>query len=169
MLKKRIIPTLLFNNHSLVKGKKFNSSRKVGSVMEAISMYDLREVDELFFFDIEASKENKVIDFSYVSEISKECFVPLCVGGGIKDLKSIYKLLSSGADKVSINSNALLNKNFIYQSAKEFGSQCIVVSLDYKYENDKKYIYIKSGGRMRGFTLKILQLHSNNIQYHINI
>ena len=69
MLKKRIIPTLLFNNHSLVKGKKFNSSRKVGSVMEAISMYDLREVDELFFFDIEAYKENKVIDFYYVSEI----------------------------------------------------------------------------------------------------
>ena len=130
MLKTRIIPTLLFKNHSLVKGKNFDSSRVVGSVLESVKLYEVREVDELIFLDINATKNRCDPEYDYIETISKDCFVPLCVGGGIKNLKQIYKIFKSGADKVSINSEAFLNPHFILEASKEFGSQCIVISID---------------------------------------
>tara|TARA_B100001996_G_scaffold22239_1_gene17663 strand:+ start:463 stop:1218 length:756 start_codon:yes stop_codon:yes gene_type:complete len=145
MLKKRVLPSLLFKENSLVKGKKFNSSRKVGSVMEAIKTYDLREVDELFFFDVSASLENRTVDHNYINDISKECFVPLCVGGGVNSIESISNLLKSGADKVCVNSKAISDLSFLEKASKKFGSQCIVVSIDYRAHDDFQYVYSKSG------------------------
>ena len=145
MLKTRIIPTLLFKNHSLVKGKNFDSSRVVGSVLESVKLYEVREVDELIFLDINATKNRCDPEYDYIETISKDCFVPLCVGGGIKNLKQIYKIFKSGADKVSINSEAFLNPHFILEASKEFGSQCIVISIDYKKKDEQNLVYINSG------------------------
>lgn len=143
MLKKRLIPTLLYRESVLVKGKKFISKRKIGSLMEAVKVYNLREVDELILLDID-EKDNGP-DLNIISEAASECFVPLAVGGGIKNLKMIYNILRSGADKVCINSNAIKNHNFIKDASKEFGSQCIVVSVDYISQNKKNFVYINSG------------------------
>jgi|TARA_B100000787_G_scaffold63766_1_gene46830 cyclase len=144
MLKKRVIPTLLFKDNVLVKGKNFLSDRPVGSAIESIQIYDFREVDELIFYDILATKKDQCPDYNLISEISKECFVPLIIGGGIDNLKIIEKLLRVGADKVSINTAASLNPNFLKLASKEFGSQCIVASLDYK-KSDHYKVYINSG------------------------
>jgi imidazole glycerol-phosphate synthase subunit HisF len=137
MLKKRVIPALLIKDNLLVKTKKFNSPRSIGSIIEAVKLYDLREVDELVLLDISNSKKKNEPNYSTIAEVSKECFVPFCVGGGINNIKTIYKVLNSGADKVSINTQAILNPAFIKEAAKEFGSQCIVVSIDY-YKYGKK-------------------------------
>jgi cyclase len=139
MLKKRVIPALLIKDNLLVKTKKFKSPRSIGSIIEAVKLYDLREVDELVLLDISNSKKRNEPNYSTIAEVSKECFVPLCVGGGINDIKTIYKVLKSGADKVSINTQAIHNPKFIKEAAKEFGSQCIVVSIDY-YKNGKEFL-----------------------------
>jgi cyclase len=136
MLKKRVIPALLIKDNLLVKTKKFKSPRSIGSIIEAVKLYDLREVDELVLLDISDRKKRNEPNYATIAEVSKECFVPLCVGGGINDIKTIYKVLNSGADKVSINTHAIHNPKFIKEAAKEFGSQCIVVSIDY-YKNGK--------------------------------
>ena len=139
MLKKRVIPALLIKDNLLVKTKKFKSPRSIGSIIEAVKLYDLREVDELVLLDISKSKKRNEPNYSTIAEVSKECFVPLCVGGGINDIKTIYKVLKSGADKVSINTQAIHNPKFIKEAAKEFGSQCIVISIDY-YKNGKEFL-----------------------------
>jgi cyclase len=138
MLKKRVIPALLIKDNLLVKTKKFKSPRSIGSIIEAVKLYDLREVDELVLLDISNIKKNNEPNYSTIAEVSKECFVPFCVGGGINEINTIYKVLNSGADKVSINTQAIHNPKFIKEAAKEFGSQCIVVSIDY-YKEGKNF------------------------------
>ena len=144
MLKKRVIPTLLFKDNVLVKGKKFLSDRPVVNVVESVKTYNIREVDELIFYDILATKNNNLPDYDLINYISKECFVPLVVGGGVKNLKIIEKLLRVGADKVSVNTEAILDPNFLKQASLEFGSQCIVAGLDYKITENYK-VFGKSG------------------------
>jgi len=144
MLKKRIIPTLLYNNNTLVKGKNFKSDRSVGSAIESIKIYNHREVDELVFFDLVASRSQSQPDYGLILELSKECFVPFAVGGGINKLETIEKLLKNGADKVVINSEGVINPKFLQSSSKEFGSQCIVLSLD--YSKKKNYGLIVNSG-----------------------
>jgi cyclase len=143
VLKKRLIPSLLYRENVLVKGKKFISKRKIGSILESIKVYNLREVDELILLDVD--KKNNGPDLNIISEAASECFVPLAVGGGIKNLNMIYNVLKSGADKVCINSHAIKNPNFIKDASKEFGSQCIVISVDYISKNKKNLIYTDSG------------------------
>jgi cyclase len=92
MLKKRVIPALLIKDNLLVKTVKFNSPRTIGSIIEAVRLYDLREVDELVLLDITKSNKNKEPNYKIINEVSKECFVPLCVGGRISDVKTIYKV-----------------------------------------------------------------------------
>ena len=144
MLKKRVIPTLLFKENVLVKGQKFLSDRPVVNAIESVKIYDIREVDELIFYDILATKKNVLPDYSLVSDLSKECFVPLVIGGGINNLNSIEKLLRAGADKVSINTAAILDKNLLREASREFGSQCIVASLDYRVSKNYK-VFAKCG------------------------
>jgi len=143
VLKKRLIPSLLYRENVLVKGKKFVSKRKIGSIIEAVKVYNLREVDELILLDVD--KKYSEPDLNIISEVASECFVPLAVGGGIKSLNMIYDVLRNGADKVCINSHVIKNPNFIKEASKEFGSQCIVVSVDYIFHNKKNLIYVDSG------------------------
>lgn len=146
MLKIRIIPTLLYKENSLVKGVKFDSWRRVGTILPAIKVYNMRQVDELIVVDISATKEQRRPDFELVKEFSCECFVPLTVGGGIRSIDDIRNLLKAGADKVCINSFAYQNPDFIKQAAEIFGSQCIVVSVDAKKTDDGFYhCYSHSG------------------------
>jgi len=132
MLKNRIIPTLLWKNVGLVKGRGFDSRRRVGTILPAVNVYNLRQVDELILVDITATAESRDPDYATVEEISRECFVPLTVGGGIRTLDHIRELLRHGADKVCINSAAYRDPELIRQAADRFGSQCILASIDYR-------------------------------------
>ena len=153
MHKVRIAPTLLYKNN-LVKGKNFESWRVVGNLYQMIKLYNLREVDELIFFDIEASKNN-IIQLSLIDEFADECFVPLTIGGGIKTLEDIDNLLRVGADKVCINTNAVKDINFVTKAVNKYGSQCIVVSIDYKTNKDnQKEIFVNSGKTPTGIILQ---------------
>jgi len=145
MLKLRIIPTLLFKNLKLVKGKKFNSWRTTQSIMTAVRIYNLRQVDELILLDISATNLGQKIDLELVNDVANECFMPLTFGGGISSTGDISDLLKAGADKVCINTAATIDLKFIGDACKEFGSQSIVVSVDYKIINDRIYIFSNSG------------------------
>lgn len=146
MLKKRIIPILLWKDTGLVKGKNFNSWRRVGSVLPAVKVHNLRDVDELILLNIESTLNNKPLDIELINQVAKSCFVPLTIGGGVKDMKFASRLLSEGADKISINSAAYNNLNLIKELSKEFGSQCVVSSIDVKKNQEGDYsCYSHSG------------------------
>lgn len=151
MLKTRVIPTLLWKDFGLVKGVSFDSWRRVGSVLPAIKVYNTREVDELILVDILATGEGREPDYESVSEFSAECFVPLTVGGGIRTMEHITRLLRAGADKVAINTAAYEDLQLIAESADRFGSQCIVSSIDVKRHPDGRLeCWSHSGTRPTG-------------------
>ena len=146
MLKTRIMPTLLYKDFELVKGVGFDSWRCVGSLLQAIRVYEMREVDELVFLDINATLENRRPDFELVDDFADECFMPLTVGGGIKTIDDVQRLLEVGADKVAINTQAVYDPDLVYAIAKRFGSQCIVISIDVKNHSKEIYeVYTHSG------------------------
>ncbi|MBD3231346.1 imidazole glycerol phosphate synthase subunit HisF [Candidatus Dependentiae bacterium] len=154
MLKVRLIPTLLYKDNDLVKGVKFDSWRKVGSILPAVKVYTMRQVDELIIVDIAATKENCAPDFDLIKDFSCECFVPLTVGGGVKSIDDIRNLLKSGADKACINTFVYKNPNFIKEASQVFGAQCIVVSIDAKKEQDGTYqCYSCSGTKPMGINV----------------
>lgn len=130
MLKIRIIPTLLFKDVGLVKGVGFDSWRRVGSAVQAVKVYNMREVDELVFFDITATPDQRRPDFHQIEDLASECFMPMTVGGGIRSVEDIGNLLSVGADKVAINTAAVETPELIREGAARFGAQCIVVGID---------------------------------------
>jgi cyclase len=153
MIKTRIIPTLLYKGFTLVKGVKFDSWRRVGSLLQAVKVYSLREVDELVFLDISATLEGRSPDFQLVDDFADECLMPLTVGGGIRNIDDIKLLLRAGADKVAINTSAITNPDIIRDAARLFGSQCIVVSIDSKETSGGKYeVFINSGTKATGKT-----------------
>lgn len=146
MLKLRVIPTLLWKNVGLVKGIGFDSWRRVGTVLPAIRVYNTRDVDELILVDIVATKESREPDYVSINDLSSECFVPLTVGGGIKNIRMVRDLLRAGADKVAINSAAYEDPGLIQEASRMFGSQCIVVSIDARKKDDGSYeCYSRSG------------------------
>jgi cyclase len=147
MLKNRIIPTLLWKDLGLVKGKKFDSWRRIGSVMPAIKIYNSRDVDELILLDITATLEQREPDEESIKSFASECFVPFCVGGGINRISQIEYLLKSGADKVAINTFSYENPNFIKEASINFGSQCIVASIDVRKINEKEYYCFSNSGK----------------------
>lgn len=153
------MPTLLYKNFGLVKGVSFDSQRRVGSVMQSIKVYNMRQVDELVFLDITATNENRTPDFQLIDEIADECFMPLTVGGGIKNIEDIRNLLKVGADKVAINSSAIINPDLVRLASNEFGAQCVVVSIDAKKRADGIYeVFTHSGTQATGKTpLQIAQ------------
>lgn len=130
MLKVRIIPTLLWKGFGLVKGVGFDSWRRVGTILPAVRVYNSRDVDELVVMDITATHEARAPDRDSVGEFSDQCFVPLTVGGGIRDLDQIAGLLGAGADKISVNTAACERPEFVTEAAMRFGVQCIVASID---------------------------------------
>jgi len=132
MFKVRVIPCLDVKDGRVVKGVKFVDLRDAGNPVEAAIAYDAAGADELTFLDITASHENRDIMLDVVRRTAEACFMPLTVGGGVRTLEDIRKLLSSGADKVSINTAAVARRAFVREAAEKFGDQCIVVAIDAK-------------------------------------
>ena len=132
MLKVRVIPCLDVKDGRVVKGVNFVDLRDAGDPVEAASAYDQAGADELCFLDISASHENRDTIFDVVERTAERCFMPLTVGGGVRKLDDVRKLLEAGADKVSINTAAVRDRNFVRAAAEKFGSQCIVVAIDAK-------------------------------------
>ena len=147
MLKNRIIPCLDVKNGRVVKGINFVELKDAGDPVEQAKIYSEGGADEICFLDITASNENRDTILDVVKKTSQECFVPLTVGGGVRNIADISNLLKSGADKVSINTAAVNNKNIIKESAENFGSQCIVIAIDAKKITEKKWEVFTHGGR----------------------
>tara|TARA_B100000085_G_scaffold93412_1_gene84576 strand:- start:611 stop:1363 length:753 start_codon:yes stop_codon:yes gene_type:complete len=146
MLKNRIIPCLDVKNGRVVKGINFVDLKDAGDPVEQAKIYSDGGADEICFLDITASNENRDTIYDVVEKTSKKCFVPLTVGGGVRSVEDINKLLNCGADKVSINTAAVQNEKVVLESSKKFGSQCIVVAIDAK-RNGKNWEVFTHGGR----------------------
>ena len=150
MLKNRIIPCLDVKNGRVVKGINFVDLKDAGDPVEQAKIYSDGGADEICFLDITASNENRDTIYEVVKKTSKKCFVPLTVGGGVRNIEDINKLLNCGADKVSINTAAVLNPEVVVESSKKFGSQCIVVAIDAKKNGDMWEIFTHGGRNKTG-------------------
>ena len=146
MLKNRIIPCLDVKNGRVVKGINFVDLKDAGDPVEQAKIYSDGGADEICFLDITASNENRDTIYEVVERTSKKCFVPLTVGGGVRSLEDISKLLNCGADKVSINTAAVQNPKVITEGSKKYGSQCIVVAIDAK-RNENSWEVFTHGGK----------------------
>ena len=147
MLKTRIIPCLDVKDGRVVKGINFIDLIDAGDPIEVAKIYDRGGADELCFLDITASHEKRPILLDIVKKTAEQCFMPLTVGGGVRSVSDIQALLSSGADKVSINTAAVDDPNLIYEASSKFGSQCIVVAIDAKHVSGNNWEIFTHGGR----------------------
>ena len=156
LLAKRIIPCLDIKNGRVVKGVNFVGLQDAGDPVEVAKRYNDEGADEITFLDITATIEARNATLAMVRSVAKEVFIPLTVGGGISSLEHIYDLLNAGCDKISLNSAALKNPDLITQSAKRFGSQCIVVAIDAKRRANGAgwEVYTHGGRNNTGFYLK---------------
>jgi len=150
MLKTRIIPCLDVKDGRVVKGVNFVDLRDAGDPVEQARLYDREGADELCFLDITASSDNRGIILDVVSRTAEQCFMPLTVGGGVRTLDDIRKLLLAGADKVSINTAAVKDPDFVRQAAQKFGSQCITVAVDAKRAGDGFEVFTHGGRNATG-------------------
>jgi len=150
MFKVRVIPCLDVKDGRVVKGVKFVDLRDAGDPVEAAMAYDAAGADELCFLDITASHENRDTIFDVVTRTAEACFMPLTVGGGVRTVDDIRKLLTCGADKVSINTAAVNNRSFVKTAAEKFGDQCIVVAIDAKRVSDHWEIFTHGGRKPTG-------------------
>jgi cyclase len=148
MLAKRIIPCLDVDKGRVVKGKKFKDIQDVDDPVTLAKKYNRDGADELVFYDITASNEDREIFLDIVEKVAAEIAIPFTVGGGIRTLDDIHRVLHAGADKVSINSAAVKNPDLIKEAALKFGSQCIVLSIDAKKTGEKKWEVFINGGRV---------------------
>ena len=153
MLKHRIIPCVLLKDWQLTKSVGFEEFRTIGHPKVTAKIYNKRNVDELIVLDIDASSSQKDINFKTLSDIAKECFMPLTLGGGINSLEDINKLLVIGADKIALNTIALKNPGFIKEASSKFGSQCIVVSIDVIKQNSDYKVFNKNLGILEDLDL----------------
>ena len=152
-LSKRIIPCLDIDKGRVVKGKSFINLVDAGDPSELSKHYNAEGADELVFLDITASHEQRKAIIDVVEKVSSEVFIPLTVGGGIRNLDNISELLLAGADKVSINTSAIENPEFIKKSSSKFGSQCIVVAIDAKKTNGSWNVYTYGGRKDTGINV----------------
>ncbi len=150
MLKTRIIPCLDVDKGRVVKGVNFVDLVDAGDPVEQAKVYDAAGADELTFLDITASHEDRETIFGVVAQTAEQCFMPVTVGGGVRTVDDIRKLLLAGADKVSINSAAIANPEFVRKAALKFGSQCIVVAVDAKKMGDHFEIFTHGGRKETG-------------------
>jgi cyclase len=148
MLAKRIIPCLDIRDGKTVKGINFENIREVGDPVELGAFYSLQGADELIYLDITASHEDRKLFSDLVRKIAQKLNIPFTVGGGISEIKDAEKLLSAGADKISINSSAIRNPGLIDQISKAFGSQFLVLAIDARRENGEWNVYL-NGGRIK--------------------
>jgi cyclase len=150
MLARRIIPCLDVRNGRVVKGVNFENIQDVADPVILGEKYSMLGADELVFYDITASAEERKISLDFVEKVAAKLNIPFSVGGGVNTIEDIQLILRKGADKVSVNSGAIKNPDLIRQGAEKFGAQCIVLSIDVKKENDKYYVY-QNGGRINTY------------------
>lgn len=151
MLMPRVMPCLLLKNGALVKTVKFRDPGYIGDPINAIRIYNEKEVDELIFLDITATIEKREPPYKVLSEIASECFMPVTYGGGVRDVETIRRILSLGIEKVAINSHAVENPDFVHAAADKFGSSTIVVSIDVRRKLFDRYeVFIHSGRKGTG-------------------
>ena len=145
MITKRIIPCLDVRDGRVVKGTNFEGLKDVDDPVELAKYYNNSLADELVFYDITASYEDRSLFVNVLERVAKEIFIPLTVGGGINSIKDFDIVLKSGADKVSVNSGAIKNPNLIREAAEKYGNQCVVLSIDIKRVNGKYSVFAKGG------------------------
>lgn len=146
MLKTRIIPTLLYKDFGLVKGVRFDSRRHVGSPMQTIKVYNMRDVDEIVFLDVSATVNDRPPDFHLIDDLADDCFMPMTVGGGVRQVDDVRRLLQVGADKVAVNTALIERPSVVQEAAAHFGSQCVVASIDTRQAPDgSQHVWIRSG------------------------
>ncbi|MBQ3019677.1 MAG: imidazole glycerol phosphate synthase subunit HisF [Clostridia bacterium] len=145
MITKRIIPCLDVKDGRVVKGVNFTGLREVASPVALAEYYSKCGADELVFYDITASAEGRALFTDILRETASKVFIPLTVGGGIKDVSDFERVLSCGADKVSVNSGAIANRALIGEAAKKYGDQCVVISADIKRVNGEFHVFVKGG------------------------
>ena len=146
MLKHRLIPNIILNNGNIVQSINFKHTNVIGNAITAVDFFNSWAVDEIIVLDVSRTPDYKENFHKIISGLSKRCFIPLTVGGWIRDVSDIVQFLQEGADKISINTEAVKNPDFIKESSKMFGSQCIVVSIDVKMNESGTYeVYINRG------------------------
>jgi cyclase len=150
-LAKRIIPCLDVTDGRVVKGVNFVELRDAGDPVEIARRYDEQGADELTFLDITASSDNRGLIFHIIEEVASQVFIPLTVGGGVRAVEDVRNLLNAGADKVSINTAAVVNPQLVRDAAGRFGSQCIVVAIDAKRVGDHWEVFSHGGRKPTGF------------------
>jgi len=149
-LAKRIIPCLDVTDGRVVKGVNFLELRDAGDPVEIAKRYDDQGADELTFLDITASSDNRGLILHIIEEVASQVFIPLTVGGGVREVDDVRRLLNAGADKVSINTSAVLNPQLVADAAARFGSQCIVVAIDAKQVGDHWEVFTHGGRKPTG-------------------
>ena len=147
---KRIIPCLDVNDGRVVKGINFVELKDAGDPVEIARSYNEQGADELTFLDITASSDNRGLLFDIIEKVANQIFIPLTVGGGVRNCDDIRNLLNVGADKVGINTSAILNPNFVFESSSRFGSQAIVVAIDAKKIDDHYEVFTHGGRNATG-------------------
>ena len=147
MLKTRVIPCLDVADGRVVKGINFIGLRDAGDPVEAARAYDAASADEICFLDIQATNENRTTIFEMVQRTAEQCYIPLTVGGGVRNVQDVRNLLLAGADKVSFNSAAVANPDVVSEAAEQFGSQCIVCAIDAKWVAPERWEIFTHGGR----------------------
>ena len=147
MIRSRLIPLLLISEGSLVKSKRFDNYKYIGDPLNAVRIFNEKNVDELFLLDISSSKYNSKYDSQLIKDIASHCRMPVCFGGGIKDIQMVEKIISLGVEKISFGATAFENPELIKDAIDIIGSQSIVVVLDYKSPkfSRKKYCFIRNG------------------------
>ncbi len=142
---------MLLRNNGLVKTVKFKESTYIGDPINTVKIFNEKEVDEIFFLDIDATRLNKEPPYDLIQNIASECFMPFAYGGGIHSLQQIERIIKSGAEKIIINTQAFLGKNFLKEAVNQFGSSTIAVSIDVKKEFFKgNIVYVKGGTQSTG-------------------
>src|SRR5476649_2433037 len=147
MLAKRIIPCLDVTNGRVIKGVNFTELRDAGDPVEIARRYDEQGADEITFLDISATSENHGLILDIIEAVASQVFIPLTVGGGVRAVEDVRRLLNAGADKVSMNSSAVANPQLVYEASQKHGSQCIVVAIDAKQVAPGKWEVFTHGGR----------------------
>ncbi len=149
MLTTRVIPVLLLRDKGLVKTVKFDKPTYVGDPINAVKIFNDKEVDELIFLDIRASIDQRAPLMDVISSIANECFMPLCYGGGVKDIDTMKRIYALGVEKIAINTSAQKNPDLIEEAARIFGSQSVVVSIDVKKNIFGRYEIVRCDGKNR--------------------
>lgn len=156
MLRTRVIPVLLFNNGGLYKTIRFKDPRYIGDPINAVKIFNEKEVDELVIFDISASEKGAHPNFSFIHDMATECFMPICYGGGIKSIEDAQQLFRLGVEKISINTAAIENPEFIKELSEKFGRSSIVITVDIKKDLlGNYYVFTNRGKKNTGMKVDV--------------